>query len=119
MHGSEQTRPADDRRAQRVSVESAEPVINVMTGQAMGRIGNISRSGLMLIGPVKPDSNAVYQCMLALPRGDDGALNLEVGLQEQWHEQAPSTEQYWAGYRIVAITEADHAALSAWLEQSA
>jgi hypothetical protein len=42
---------------------------------------------------------------------------IEVGIQEQWHESAASSGQIWAGYRIVAITDADAARLESWLAQ--
>ncbi|MDA3915036.1 PilZ domain-containing protein [Oleiagrimonas sp.] len=106
----------EDRRAQRKSVESTEPAINVITGRVMGQIGNISNTGMLLICPDKPRSDAVYQITLPLPDNDEDTQMIEVGVQEQWHQQASSTENYWVGYRIVAITDEDKARLHAWLE---
>ncbi|MGA7296688.1 MAG: PilZ domain-containing protein [Rhodanobacteraceae bacterium] len=90
---------------------------NVITGESMGCIGNISHTGVMLIGPAQPESNAVYQVILPLPWDDGSTLNLEVGVQGQWFQQAASAKQYWAGYRIVAISDQDNADLLAWLDQ--
>ncbi|MGB8635108.1 MAG: PilZ domain-containing protein, partial [Rhodanobacteraceae bacterium] len=90
MYGDRGIQQGDGRRAQRKSVESTEPVTNVITGQSMGRIGNISRTGVMLIGSARPESNAVYQVILPLPWNDGSTLKVEVGLQEQWFEQATS-----------------------------
>ncbi|KGI77818.1 PilZ domain-containing protein [Oleiagrimonas soli] len=116
MHIGQDTQQRDDRRAHRKSVESTEPVINVITGLSMGHIGNMSRTGVMLIGATRPDSNAIYQIILPLPLKNGTTLNIEVGVQEQWHDQAASTDQYWVGYRIVAISDEDHARLQNWLE---
>ena len=43
---------------------------------------------------------------------------IEIGIQEQWNESAASSGQIWAGYRIVAITDADAARLESWLAQT-
>lgn len=116
MHADQDHQQRDDRRAHRKSVESTESVTNAITGEPVGHLGNVSRTGMLLISSAKPESNAIYQLILPLP-GDDGAtLNVEVGVQEQWHKRAASTEHYWIGFRTVAIGDEDNARLQAWLE---
>jgi hypothetical protein len=41
---------------------------------------------------------------------------IEVGVQEQWHEEAATHGQFWAGYRIIAIGDDEAAQLQRWLE---
>lgn len=106
--------PHDDRRAHRKSVDCEAPVTNVMTGDVMGRIGNISSTGMLLICPREPRSNALYQCMI--PLAVDGATqHIEVGVQEQWHQPSDSAGQFWAGFRIIAIGDEDNVRLRDWL----
>ncbi len=114
-----QTRIADhdDRRARRKAVDSDEPVTNVITGEIMGRIGNISRTGMLLICPSEPRSSALYQCRLPLS-ADGEPMSIEVGLQEQWHQPSDTADHFWAGFRIIAMRDEDNARLQAWLERS-
>jgi hypothetical protein len=46
------------------------------------------------------------------------AALIEVGIQEQWHDPAASPGQVWAGYRIVAISDADSHRLHGWLDRN-
>ena len=105
----------DDRRARRRTVDCEEPVTNVLTGEAMGRIGNVSSTGMLLLCPEEPRSHALYQCMLPLAANGSNR-HIEVGIQEQWHQPSESSEHYWAGFRIIAIRDEDHARLRAWLD---
>ncbi|TAM63856.1 MAG: PilZ domain-containing protein [Rhodanobacter sp.] len=109
----------EQRRARRKPVNFAAAVTDAVTEQPFGQLGNLSATGLLLISPVAPNSEAVYQLRLSLPGNDGTPLQyIEVGVQEQWHENAPSAGQVWAGYRIIAIGEDDAARLQAWLETS-
>ncbi|MDE2307869.1 MAG: PilZ domain-containing protein [Xanthomonadaceae bacterium] len=109
----------EQRRARRKPVHFAAAVIDVITDEPFGQLGNLSATGLLLISPTAPNSEAIYQLRLPLV-GSDGAQPqyIEAGVQEQWHESAPSAGQVWAGYRIIAIGEDDAARLERWLETS-
>ncbi len=109
--------PANQRRAERKRANIAATVTDVITGHSMGHLGNLSSSGMLLIGPQEPRSEALYQVSLALPPPTPTSAptpTIEVGIQEQWHEPATSG-QVWAGYRIVAISEDDVSHLDRWL----
>jgi len=114
---SQYDNPANQRRAERKRASAAAIVTDVISGQPMGHLGNLSSSGMLLIGAQTPRSEALYQVSVALPEADQGAAppqSIEVGIQEQWHEPATSG-QVWAGYRIVAIGEEDVSRLDRWL----
>ena len=110
--------PSNQRRAERKRAGAAAIVTDVISGQAMGHVGNLSSNGMLLIGPRTPRSEALYQVSVALPTADQTATapppSIEVGIQEQWHEPAASG-QVWAGYRIIAISENDVTQLEHWL----
>lgn len=107
----------DQRRTQRKRAHFTAVVTDVISGQPMGHLGNLSANGMLLISAQPPRSAAIYQVSLALPGLGSAPQVIDVGIQEQWHEAAASPGQVWAGYRIVAIDEADAALLDAWLEQ--
>lgn len=107
----------EQRRARRRTVDFTTIVTDVITGQPIGHLGNLSTTGMLLIAARPPRSDAVYQVSLALP-GPGRVEPIELGIQEQWHEQTPRAGQTWAGFRIVAMGERDAARLGAWIESS-
>jgi hypothetical protein len=107
----------DPRRRQRKQVDFDAIVMDAITDQPFGRIGNLSATGMLLISPAAPHREAIYQLRLPLPDSRGSQVHIDVGVQEQWHERAASAEQVWAGYRIIAISDADAKLLHAWLEQ--
>ncbi|MDG2539188.1 PilZ domain-containing protein [Dyella jiangningensis] len=114
---SENITSIDQRRAQRKRANFTAVVTDVISGQPIGHLGNLSANGMLLISAHPPRSEAIYQVSLSLPGLGSAPQSIEVGIQEQWHEAAASPGQIWAGYRIVAIDESDAALLGAWLEQ--
>ncbi|MBD8897496.1 PilZ domain-containing protein [Rhodanobacter sp. DHG33] len=105
---------ADQRRAPRKAVDGGITAFDTVAEQPFGNLCNLSSSGLLLIGGRAPRSEGIYQVRLPLP---DASGNIEVGLQEQWHEPAASRGQYWAGYRIIAISHAHGELLERWLRR--
>lgn len=113
--------PANQRRAERKRANFTAVVTDVISGQPIGHLGNLSSTGMLLISAQAPRSEAIYQVSMSLP-GAGRLLTesqpIEVGIQEQWHEPAASPGQIWAGFRIVAISDADAARLEGWLAQA-
>lgn len=113
--------PTNQRRAERKRTPANAVVTDVISGKPIGRLGNLSRTGMLLIIDQAPRSEALYQVSVALPGTGRALLQsqpIEAGIQEQWHEHAASSGQIWAGYRIVAITDTDAARLDSWLAQA-
>ncbi|MEO9078269.1 MAG: PilZ domain-containing protein [Rhodanobacter sp.] len=113
--------PANQRRAERKHTPQNAVVIDVISDQQMGHLGNLSRTGMLLISDHAPRSEAIYQVSVPLPATGRNLLQsqpIQVGIQEQWHEQAASSGQIWAGYRIIAISDTDSARLDSWLAEA-
>ncbi|WEN16060.1 PilZ domain-containing protein [Rhodanobacter sp. AS-Z3] len=111
---------ANQRRAERKRASVNALVTDVISGLPFGHVGNLSSSGMLLICAKAPRSEALYQVSMTLPGSSRTAAQsqpIEAGIQEQWNEAAASSGQIWAGFRIVAITEADTARLEGWLAQ--
>ncbi|HWU77485.1 MAG TPA: PilZ domain-containing protein [Rhodanobacter sp.] len=118
---SSQGTSANQRRAERKRTPANALVTDVITGQQIGHLGNLSRTGMLLITDHAPRSEALYQVSVALPATGRSLLQsqpIEAGIQEQWHEHAASSGHIWAGYRIIAITDTDAARLESWLAQA-
>jgi hypothetical protein len=111
----------EKRRIERKRVTFPAQVTDAISGRMLGYVGNLSSNGMLLISTQAPRSEALFQVKLPLPEaGQDpsAAALIEVGIQEQWHDQAASPGQVWAGYRIVAISDADSHRLHGWLDRN-
>ncbi len=109
---------SNQRRAERKPATFTAVVTDVISGEPLGHLGNLSSTGMLLISTQAPRSEALYQVSLTLPASGRALIQsqpIEAGIQEQWHESAASPGQIWAGYRIVAISDADAARLDGWL----
>ena len=90
-------------------------VTNVMTGEMIGRLGNISAEGMMLVGNRAVIEDALYQLSFHLP-DEHGRLHpIEVGVHEQWSEEANVPGQRWVGFRIIDIAPSDSTVMRDWL----
>ncbi len=108
----------EQRRAPRKRPDYSVTVMDTITGQPLGHLGNLSSNGMLLIGQRIPRNEAVYQVSLTLPRHDGSMPTIEIGIQEQWHEPAATPGQTWAGYRIIAIGSTEATQLDHWLQQA-
>jgi hypothetical protein len=104
----------DHRRAPRKPVDTVAVAIDSIAERPLGQLCNVSASGILLIGERKPGSGGIYQARMTLPSGDE----IELGLQEQWHDPAARPGHYWAGYRIIAISKDHGERLERWLRQA-
>lgn len=112
---------SNQRRAERKRATFTALVTDVISGEPLGHLGNLSSTGMLLISTQAPRSEALYQVSLTLPASGRALIQsqpIEAGIQEQWHEPAASPGQIWAGYRIVAISDADAARLDGWLSHA-
>ena len=93
-------------------------VTNTLTGDVIGRLGNISAEGMMLVANKPTIEDALYQVLFHLP-DEHGRLHpVEVGVHEQWSEEASVPGQQWVGFRIIDIAPADSVVLRDWLSGS-
>ena len=104
----------DHRRSPRRKVAETVLVSDVMTEEIVGRIGNLSGGGMLLMASVPLTEDALYQFRFRLP-GADGA-DIEVGAHLLWVDRASSPGQSWAGFRFISLTDAHRASLNGWVE---
>jgi PilZ domain len=107
----------EHRRAPRLRAEATIQVVNSITGEAAGRIANLSIDGMMLVTDRPARDDALYQFTFQLPDQRGQLRQLEIGMHEQWSEEAGVPGQHWVGLRFIDISPEDHALLQAWLER--
>ncbi|MEO7198857.1 MAG: PilZ domain-containing protein [Dokdonella sp.] len=107
---------SEQRRATRTPPRQTITVINVMTGDPMGHVGNFSGDGMLLVSEHPVAESALFQCTFRLGAAADDTLR--VGIREQWSEPANVRGQYWIGFHFIDISQADQQRLDRWLEQN-
>jgi hypothetical protein len=94
-------------------------VLDVITGRPIGRVGNLSVDGMLLISQRALPANALFQLSFSLPSSDgSGSRPLEIGVNEQWGERASAPGQFWTGFHIIDISREDQDRLTAWVTSS-
>ena len=106
---------SEQRWARRKRTPEPVEVVDVLSGSTLGRIGNLSRDGMMLIGRCKLGDGALYQTRFRLADTLGAPHFVDAGLQEMWSEPAAVPGQFWAGLRIVSLSDADAEVLNGWL----
>ncbi|PIV32188.1 MAG: pilus assembly protein PilZ [Lysobacterales bacterium CG02_land_8_20_14_3_00_62_12] len=105
------------RRSKRRKAEENLPVVDTMTGQCIGRIGDLSTEGLMLITEQRLHDDALYQLSFHLPDTRGLPALIEIGVHEQWTAPASVPGQFWSGFRIIDMASRDLDLIADWLDR--
>lgn len=106
----------ESRRAKRRELGQAVEVLDLMTDQALGRIGNISATGMLLISEHDFPEEALYHIRLSLIDGSGHQRDLSIGMQHLWSDAGAVPGQVWAGFRFIDIATGDADFLRLWVE---
>lgn len=107
------------RRSTRKRTSEAILVTNAMTGATLGKIGNLSVDGMMLIGTASILEGSLFQVQFLLRDQQGQARRFEIGIQCLWSEATRAEKSHWAGCRIVDISASEQQILDAWVERAA
>jgi len=105
----------EHRRSPRKAAFVTIPVINKMTDQVMGRIGNLSADGMLMVCDQEVRDGTLFQLGFELVNGRGQPQMIEVGAQEMWVESANVPGQYWAGFLFIDISDRDLETIESWL----
>jgi len=103
------------RRSERKRAKDSIMVTNAMTGETLGRIGNLSADGMMLITQQLLPEGRLYQLQFLLDDAQRQRRRMEVGIQCMWSDAARTERTFWTGCRIIDIAPAEQAILSDWV----
>ncbi len=107
----------DERRsAPRKPTPVPIEVTNDLTGEAIGRIGNLSRNGMMLICSRPLHADALYQFRFFLPDPIGNQVKIETGVHTMWIDAASTGDYQWSGLRIISISGPAAESLDHWLQ---
>jgi len=104
------------RRAKRRRIEGVVQVIDAMTDAVVGRIGNLSENGMLMIASAPLADDALYQLRFALPHPRGGTFTVEAGMHALWQDRQNAAGQSWIGLRMISVSEDQLADLRQWLD---
>lgn len=104
----------EHRRSPRRKVDDTVLVSDVMTEEVVGRVGNLSEGGMLLMASVPLTEDALYQFRFRL--SGQHAVDIEVGAHLLWLDRANSPGQSWAGFRFISLTDTHRDNLNAWVD---
>jgi hypothetical protein len=103
------------RRARRRKASDTILVVDAMTERVVGRIGNLSETGMLLMAGAPLVDDALYQFRFGLPLDGAGESAIEIGAHLLWLDQASAPGQAWAGFRFIGMTQHQAGPLRAWI----
>jgi len=98
---------SEQRRKARKEIEQHISVKDSILDLEVGRVVNMNEDGFMLIGSGQIRENCLYQLSMSLSEPLAGAASLSLGAECLWIRETDSGSQYWAGFHIIDISEAD------------
>jgi len=107
----------DTRRAPRRSVTDLVPVTDLIAERVVGRLGNISETGMLMLASVPLREDALYQLQFTLPLADGRTAPVEVGVHLLWADPAHVAGQAWAGFRFITLSREHRELLRGWIGQ--
>ncbi|MGS1078005.1 PilZ domain-containing protein [Pseudoxanthomonas beigongshangi] len=103
------------RRARRRNVPEPVAVMDALADHLIGRLGNVSESGMLLIASAPIVEDAIYQLRFHLRVPGGREMPIEVGAHVLWMAAANTPGQSFAGLRFLTIEPAQLDALRAWV----
>lgn len=104
------------RRAKRRKLGYNVEVLDTMTEQSIGRVANLSESGMLMVLHSPLMNDALYQLRLKLPDSNGVEHALDIGAHELWADEAAAPGQVWTGFRFIDISPADLDFIREWVE---
>lgn len=103
------------RRAKRRKVGNID-VLDTMTGMLIGKLSNLSETGMLLILGEPLTSDALFQLRFSLDDPSGKSRQIEVGAHELWSDEAAAPGQVWTGFRFIDVAPEDVAFIREWVD---
>ncbi len=106
----------DYRRAKRRKADLTIDILDTMTESSIGKMSNLSETGMLLILHEPLMSDALYQLRFRIGDSSGVERTIEVGAHELWSDDAAAPGQFWTGFRFIDIAPADLAYIREWVD---
>jgi hypothetical protein len=105
------------RRSKRRRAPETIEVFDVMSEQVVGRVGNLSETGMLALTTVELMDDALYQLRFKLIDRNGRPCPIEVGAHQLWSDAANVDGHFWTGFRFIDIGHDAAACLREWIEE--
>ncbi len=105
----------DFRRANRRKVHQQVTVYDTVAEKVVGKLINLSETGMSIVASVPMVNDALYQLRFELTDANAAQRAIDVGAHELWASPAVGGSQTWVGLRFIAVSPSDLAALRDWV----
>ena len=106
----------ESRRARRRRVDERVEVVDMMTEQPVGQLGNVSESGLLLLASATMHDDCLYQLRFMLSDRAGNRHAFEVGAHLLWNNDAAAPGQAWMGFRFLSLDDQQLERLRDWID---
>jgi len=106
------------RRARRRKPSHKIDIIDSMTAQIVGQLGDLSETGMLLFANRPLTSDALYQFRFRLTDAHNASQTVEVGAHDLWTDDAAAPGQIWAGLRFIDVSPGDLGFIRRWVAES-
>ncbi len=103
------------RRSPRRQPTASIPVTDFMSETGIGRLGNVSETGMLLLASAPLTEDALYQLSFSLPDRQGREHPIAVGVHLLWLEEAHAPGQHWAGFRFLTVSDEHRERLRDWV----
>lgn len=103
------------RRKHRRNPDRTVEVQDVMTEAIVGRIGNLSETGILIQADKPLADDALYQLRFTLHDNHGKRHSYEIGAHHLWSEQGGPSDVIWVGFRFIDISPDDATHLREWV----
>jgi hypothetical protein len=105
----------ESRRAPRRQVASRVPVLDTMSDEVIGHLGNLSESGMLLLANTPLLDDALYQ--FRFQPGLRSGTAITVGVHLLWSGPANTPGQAWCGFRFLNISDEQREHIREWVNE--
>jgi hypothetical protein len=105
------------RRAKRRRAPETIELFDTMTEQVVGRIGNLSETGMLALTSIALMDDALYQLRFRLIDRHGRRHEVEVGAHQLWSDPANVAGQLWCGFRFIEMSRDDLSLIREWVEE--
>jgi hypothetical protein len=105
------------RRAKRRQIGYNVEVRDTMTDLVIGRLSNLSETGMLLILNQPLMNDALYQLRMQLTDASGVGKMVDLGAHELWADEASAPGQVWTGFRFIDVSPDDLSFIREWVEE--
>jgi hypothetical protein len=104
------------RRSRRRKVADTVIVVDTMVDSVVGRLGNLSETGMLLMANTTMIEDALYQFRFNLNDPQGRETPIEVGAHLLWQDAAHASGQRWSGFRFITVPTEHMRQLRDWID---